>query len=36
VHFTGLPEKQQWGGVLATMQDPAGNELQLVQHPASA
>ena len=32
VPFTGLPEKQQWGGILATLQDPAGNELQIVQH----
>ena len=36
VPFTGLPEKQQWGGILATMQDPAGNELQIVQHPTAA
>jgi catechol 2,3-dioxygenase-like lactoylglutathione lyase family enzyme len=31
VVFSGVPEKQPWGGVLATFQDPAGNELQLVQ-----
>jgi len=31
VPFTGAPETQTWGGVLATFQDPAGNELQLVQ-----
>ena len=36
VPFTGLPEKQVWGGILATLQDPAGNELQIVQHPATA
>ena len=36
VHFTGLPEKQLWGGILATLQDPAGNELQIVQQPAEA
>ena len=36
VPFTGLPERQFWGGILATMQDPAGNELQLVQHPTEA
>ena len=36
VRFTGLPEKQSWGGVLATLQDPSGNELQIVQHPAAA
>jgi predicted enzyme related to lactoylglutathione lyase len=35
VPFTGLPEKQQWGGILATLQDPAGNELQIVQHTAA-
>jgi catechol 2,3-dioxygenase-like lactoylglutathione lyase family enzyme len=35
VRFTGLPEKQFWGGVLATFQDPSGNELQIVQHPAA-
>ena len=31
VPFTGAPETQTWGGILATFQDPAGNELQLVQ-----
>ena len=31
--FTGVPERQQWGGILATLQDPSGNELQIVQHP---
>lgn len=35
VIFTGLPEKQLWGGVLATLQDPSGNQLQIVQHPAT-
>jgi uncharacterized glyoxalase superfamily protein PhnB len=34
VAFTGLPERQQWGGILATLRDPAGNELQLVQQPS--
>ena len=33
VPFTGLPETQTWGGVLATFQDPSGNELQIVQRP---
>lgn len=33
VAFTGLPERQQWGGILATLRDPAGNEIQLVQQP---
>ncbi len=31
VRFTGLPETQLWGGILATLQDPSGNELQIVQ-----
>lgn len=33
VPFTGPPEKQGWGGTLATLRDPAGNELQLVEYP---
>ena len=36
VPFTGLPEKQAWGGTLATFQDPSGNELQMVQRPGAA
>lgn len=36
VQFTGSPEKQFWGGILATFRDPSGNELQLVQLPATA
>jgi predicted enzyme related to lactoylglutathione lyase len=36
VPFTALPERQPWGGILATLQDPSGNELQLVQHLAAA
>lgn len=35
VEFSGGPERQYWGGWLATLRDPAGNELQLVQPPAS-
>jgi len=35
VQFTGEPEKQFWGGTLATFKDPAGNELQVVQHATS-
>src|SRR5687768_1756817 len=31
VQFTGEPERQSWGGVLATFRDPAGNELQIAQ-----
>jgi predicted enzyme related to lactoylglutathione lyase len=33
VHFTGEPELQDWGGCLATLVDPDGNALQLVQYP---
>jgi predicted enzyme related to lactoylglutathione lyase len=36
VFFTGTPEKQSWGGILATLRDPSGNELQIVQQPAAA
>lgn len=36
VLFTGLPEKQLWGGTLATLQDPSGNELQIAQQPTVA
>jgi predicted enzyme related to lactoylglutathione lyase len=34
VEFSGAPEQQYWGGWLATLKDPAGNELQLVQAAA--
>jgi catechol 2,3-dioxygenase-like lactoylglutathione lyase family enzyme len=34
VLFSGVPEQQAWGGRLATMRDPGGNELQLVEYPA--
>jgi len=34
VEFTDQPEKQFWGGWLATFRDPAGNELQLAQYEA--
>jgi catechol 2,3-dioxygenase-like lactoylglutathione lyase family enzyme len=33
VRFSGAPEAQAWGGILATFVDTAGNELQLVQSP---
>jgi catechol 2,3-dioxygenase-like lactoylglutathione lyase family enzyme len=33
VTFTEPPSLQLWGGVLATLQDPSGNALQLVQPP---
>ena len=36
VRFSGAPEKQFWGGLLATLQDPSGNGLQIVQHPTAA
>ncbi|MFY7973412.1 MAG: VOC family protein [Rubrivivax sp.] len=31
--FDGVPEEQAWGGWLATLVDPGGNQLQLVQYP---
>ena len=36
VPFTGAPEKQFWGGILATFQDPSGNEFQSAQEPGAA
>jgi catechol 2,3-dioxygenase-like lactoylglutathione lyase family enzyme len=36
VQFAGQPEVQAWGGVLATLVDPSGNKLQLVQYPSAA
>lgn len=35
VVFAKAPERQAWGGTLATFLDPAGNKLQLVQRPAA-
>ena len=35
VVFTGPPELQFWGGTLATISDPEGNELQIVQRGAA-
>ena len=35
VTFAGAPERQAWGGTLATFMDPAGNGLQLVQGRAA-
>jgi predicted enzyme related to lactoylglutathione lyase len=32
VLFSAEPELQAWGGWLASLQDPAGNQLQLVQY----
>lgn len=31
VVFTGPPRRQFWGGTLATLRDPDGNQLQIVQ-----
>lgn len=36
VVFTGEPEKQSWGGTIATLKDTSGNELQIVQQPTEA
>lgn len=33
VRVIGEPELQSWGGTLATIADPDGNQLQLVQYP---
>lgn len=33
VRTLGAPELQAWGGTLVTFEDPAGNELQLVEYP---
>ncbi len=35
VVFTSPPERQFWGGTLATVRDPDGNEFQLVQRDAT-
>ncbi len=36
VHFTGAPERQVWGGILATLQDSSGNQLQIIQYRSAA
>jgi len=36
VKILAPPEKQFWGGLLAHIADPDGNELTLVQYPAGA
>lgn len=33
IEFTAEPEAQPWGGVVATLCDPSGNEMQIVQYP---
>jgi catechol 2,3-dioxygenase-like lactoylglutathione lyase family enzyme len=35
VVFTGAPELQHWGGTLATLRDPDGNQMQIVQRPTA-
>jgi lactoylglutathione lyase len=34
VVFTGAPERQGWGGTIATLSDPDGNQLQIVHRDA--
>ena len=34
VHFTGLPERQPWGGTLAHFCDSERNIFSLVEHPS--
>ena len=36
VRFTRPPEREPWGGLVATFADPDGNTLQLLQLPAPA
>ena len=36
VPITGVPAEQQRGGILETLQEPAGYELQIVQHHTAA
>ena len=33
MRFTAVPALQSWGGRLATIVDPSGNQIQLVQYP---
>lgn len=33
VRFVREPEKESWGGVVATMEDPDGNYVQILQEP---
>jgi predicted enzyme related to lactoylglutathione lyase len=33
ITFTSAPKVQPWGGRLATIADPSGNQVQLVQYP---
>lgn len=34
VRFARPPERENWGGWVATFHDPDGNTLQLIQHPS--
>jgi catechol 2,3-dioxygenase-like lactoylglutathione lyase family enzyme len=34
VRFVRLPEQEPWGGMIATLEDPDGNYVQLMQLPA--
>ncbi|MFL2645119.1 MAG: VOC family protein [Dehalococcoidia bacterium] len=33
VEFIRIPEKESWGGMVATLKDPDGNVLQLLEFP---
>ncbi len=34
VRFVRAPEEERWGGVVATMEDPDGNSVQIIQERA--
>ena len=36
VPLHGPPEKQYWGGIMLFAEDPSGNTLTFLQHPAAA
>ena len=36
VEFVRPPEQEHWGGWVATLRDPDGNTLQLLQEPEDA
>ena len=33
VSFVRRPEREEWGGVVATMEDPDGNYVQIIEEP---
>ena len=33
MEFIRIPEKESWGGMVATLKDPDGNVLQLLEFP---